>query len=170
MRCAMIHWSIVFDDTILPEYGDARYVGYVMLRGRAAVTRFLSCPYFLEVWRYFWHFSGRWFCVSAGRFPWRRSCSHGWSADLWEADLGVARFGNATLDTRHRLCQVGLGSLPILWKDWLTFNLFKILCLKLFIQLRLFFVRNPSQSLQRKCGTRQFWRFENEFQHFEIKY
>ena len=25
------------------------------------------------------------------------------------------------------------------------------------------FVRNPSHSLQRKCGTRQFWRFENKF-------
>ena len=35
---------------------------------------------------------------------------------------------------------------------------------------RLFFVRNPSKSLQRKCGTRQFWRFENEFQHFENEF
>ena len=28
-------------------------------------------------------------------------------------------------------------------------------------------MRHPSKSLQRKCGTRQFRRFENEFQHFE---
>ena len=35
---------------------------------------------------------------------------------------------------------------------------------------RLFFVRNPSHSLQRKCGTRQFWRFENELQHFENEF
>ena len=35
---------------------------------------------------------------------------------------------------------------------------------------RLFYVRNPSKSLQRKCGTRQFWRFENEFQHFENEF
>ena len=35
---------------------------------------------------------------------------------------------------------------------------------------RLFFVRYPSQSLQRKCGTRQFWRFENEFQLFENEF
>ena len=33
-----------------------------------------------------------------------------------------------------------------------------------------FFVRNPSKSLQRKCGTRQFLRFENEFQHFENEF
>ena len=36
--------------------------------------------------------------------------------------------------------------------------------------MQAFFVRNPSQSLQRKCGTRQFWRFENEFQHFENEF
>ena len=35
---------------------------------------------------------------------------------------------------------------------------------------RLFFVRNPSNSLQRKCGNRQFWPFENEFQHFENEF
>ena len=37
-------------------------------------------------------------------------------------------------------------------------------------QRQAFFVRNPSHSLQRKCGTRQFWRFENEFQHFENEF
>ena len=39
-----------------------------------------------------------------------------------------------------------------------------------FYRGRPFFVRNPSQSLQRKCGTRQFWRFENEFQLFENEF
>ena len=29
-----------------------------------------------------------------------------------------------------------------------------------------FFVRNPSHYVLMKCGTRQFWRFENEFHPF----
>ena len=35
---------------------------------------------------------------------------------------------------------------------------------------RLFFVRNPSHYVLMKCGTRQFWHFENEFQHFENEF
>ena len=30
-----------------------------------------------------------------------------------------------------------------------------------------FFVRNLSKDLQRKCGTKEFLRFENEFLHFK---
>ena len=33
-----------------------------------------------------------------------------------------------------------------------------------------FFVQNPSHYVLMKCGTRQFWRFENEFQHFENEF
>ena len=40
-----------------------------------------------------------------------------------------------------------------------------------------FFVRNPSKYLQRKCGTKQFrrfeiefWGFENEFPHFQMQF
>ena len=29
-----------------------------------------------------------------------------------------------------------------------------------------FFVQNPSKSIQSKCGTKVFWRVENEYQHF----
>ena len=39
-----------------------------------------------------------------------------------------------------------------------------------YIPTQAFFVRNPSHSLQRKCGTRHFWRFENEFQHFKNEF
>ena len=33
-----------------------------------------------------------------------------------------------------------------------------------------FFVRNPSKSLQIKCGTNEFRHFENEFHHFENEF
>ena len=33
-----------------------------------------------------------------------------------------------------------------------------------------FFVRNPSKYLQIKCGTKEFRRFEKEFQHFDIEF
>ena len=31
-------------------------------------------------------------------------------------------------------------------------------------------MRNPSKYLQKKCGTKEFWRFEIEFRHFEIEF
>ena len=33
-----------------------------------------------------------------------------------------------------------------------------------------FFVRNPSKYLQRKCGTKEFRRFEKEFRGFEKEF
>ena len=36
--------------------------------------------------------------------------------------------------------------------------------------IQAFFVRNPSKSLQIKCGTNEFRHFENEFHHFENKF
>ena len=38
------------------------------------------------------------------------------------------------------------------------------------MSVQAFFVRNPSHYVLMKCGTRQFWRFENEFQHFENEF
>ena len=38
------------------------------------------------------------------------------------------------------------------------------------IIIRGFFVRNPFHYVLMKCGTRQFWRFENEFWHFENEF
>ena len=31
-------------------------------------------------------------------------------------------------------------------------------------------MRNPSKDLQRKCGTKEFLRFENEFLHFKNEF
>ena len=55
--------------------------------------------------------------------------------------------------------------------DALRLGILKTQTLKKILSVsRQFFVRVPSQYLLMKCGTGQFWNFENEFWHFEKEF